>query len=184
MTAKDNKKTIFLDAQSIEELEVCRQHYRIGSQLAPISRVAQIVIHEAAEGPRLVPGVDHVTIRPLVGRTHTYHFVLGTEGQARLEELTEQYSPLVLKGEGKTPGDRTFRFTAAALLRYLIARKAAQVVSKSEGGNEPMLSSRPSRSGGANSAQADRANDLAPRTGTPRPEYRGPKMEVCDGTNN
>jgi hypothetical protein len=161
MTAKDNKKMIYLDAQSIEELEVCRQHYRIGSQLAPISRVAQIVIHEAAEGPPPVPGVDQVTIRPLMGRTHTYHFVLGAEGQARLEELTRQYAPHVVKAEGKAPGDRTFRFTAAALLRYLIARKAEHVVSMSDRGNGPVLTSRPSRSAGASSAQVDTANDLA-----------------------
>lgn len=162
MTAKDNKKTTFLDAQSIEELEVCRQHYRIGSQLAPISRVAQIVIHEAAEGPRLVPGVDHVTIRPLVGRTHTYHFVLGTEGQARLEELTAQYAPLVVKGEGKTPGDRTFRFTAAALLRYLIARKAQQIASLSAEAVDSVLTSSVSAGVGTgrSSALSDASSDL------------------------
>ena len=125
MSAKDTKKVVYLDAASIEELQACRRHFRLGSQLAAVSRIAQIVIHEAAEGPSL----QEIRLRPLRGPTQAYHFVLGVEGQERLERLTQEYAPFVVKEPGQESGDRRFRFTAAALLRYLIGRKATQIMS-------------------------------------------------------
>jgi hypothetical protein len=153
MSAKDTKKVVYLDARSSEELQVCRKHFRLGSQLAAVSRVAQIVIHEAAEAhkqPR------QVRIRPLVGPTEPCHFVLGQEGQERLERLTDEYAPVVAKEPVREPGDRRFRFTAAALLRYLIAQKAREIMKAAGGEHEsmvsPAVSSQPTNGTESNSA--------------------------------
>jgi hypothetical protein len=137
MSAKDTKKVVYLDARSIEELQVCRKHFRLGSQWAAVSRVAQIVIHEAAEAQ--IPPCQ-VRIRPLLGPTEPYHFVLGQEGQERLERLTDEYAPVVLKEPVREPGDRRFRFTAAALLRYLIAQKAREIMNVAGGERESAVS--------------------------------------------
>ena len=121
--ARHIKKVVGMDALSMEELRLCQRYYSVGSKPAPASRVAQILIHKAH--PTTIP--EQVEIRPLSGRTQTVGFVLDEEARELLDGLTRAYAPRIVKGAGRAIGDRRFRFTAAALLRYLITNKAREI---------------------------------------------------------
>jgi hypothetical protein len=112
-----------MDAVSMEELRLCQRYYSVGSKPAPASRVAQILIHKAHQATT----PEQVEIRPLIGPTQTASFVLDEEAREHLDGLTRAYGPRIVKGAGRTIGDRRFRFTAAALLRYLITNKAREI---------------------------------------------------------
>ncbi len=121
--ARHIKKVVGMDALSMEELRLCQMYFSIGSKPAPASRVAQILIHKAHQ--TTIP--EQVEIRPLIGRTQTVGYVLDEEAREHLDGLTRAYAPHVVKGLGRAMGDRRFRFTAAALLRYLITNKAREI---------------------------------------------------------